>query len=420
MTNILDKIADEVDKIASKSTTTSSKKTAVNAETDTDNSVMGKLLAENPLEFPELGTVVEGKVIETTSSYILTDIGIFGTGIAFGKEAKDGMGGGKKIQIGDIVSAILIDTENEDGHLEISVREASHERAWGDIESKKAAEEIVETKILDANKGGLMVEVNGISGFLPVSQLSSEHYPRVEDGDKNKILDLLKKLVGEIIAVKIIDTHKEDEKLIVSEKAAISEKERAVISELKVGDVIDGEISGVVDFGAFVKFYPTAEAKEKNSNKLEGLVHISELAWQLIDNPKEIVKVGDSVQAKIIGIDDTRISLSVRALEKDPWGSVGETYKVGEIYEGTVDKINHFGVFVYLDKNIHGLAHVSEFQEVFPNKKMEDVLEVGEKYQWRVLSIEPKQHRMGLILVDENAKETKKEEVKEEKKEEKK
>ena len=117
------------------------------------------------------------------------------------------------------------------------------------------------------------------------------------------------------------------------------------------------------------------------------------------------MKVGDKVQAKIIGIDDTRISLSVRALAKDPWGDVAETYKVGEVYEGTVDKINHFGVFVYLDKNIHGLARISEFQEAYPNKKMEDVLESGEKYQWRVLSIEPKQHRMGLILVDGDKKE---------------
>ncbi|MFC1622828.1 30S ribosomal protein S1 [Patescibacteria group bacterium] len=397
MANILDKIADEVDKIKA-----SSKKTTV--VTEEDNSVMGKLLEENPIELPELGTVIEANVIEVTSNYVLVDIGSIGTGIAYGKEAKDGMSGGRKIQIGDKVSATLVDTENEDGYLEISIREASHERAWGDIESKKADEEIIETKILDANKGGLMVEVNGISGFLPVSQLSSEHYPRVEDGDKNKILDLLKKLVGEVIAVKIIDTNKEDEKLIVSEKAAISEKERAVISELKQGDVIEGEISGVVDFGAFVKFYPNEEAKEKDSNKLEGLVHISELAWQLIDNPKEIVKVGDKVQAKIIGIDDTRISLSVRALAKDPWGDVAEKYKVGEVYEGTVDKINHFGVFVYLDKNIHGLAHVSEFQEAYPNKKMEDVLEAGEKYQWRVLSIEPKQHRMGLILVDGDSK----------------
>jgi small subunit ribosomal protein S1 len=360
---------------------------------------MEKLVSKNPIGFPEVGDVLEGSIIEVASNFTLIDLGIIGTGIAFGKEAKDGMSGGKKVKPGDKVSATLISFENEDGYIEVSIREASHERAWTDIESKRDTEDVVETKILDANKGGLMVEVNGISGFLPVSQLSSEHYPRVEDGDKNKILELLKKMVGTILTVKIIDTNKEDEKLIVSEKAAASEKEREIISELKIGDVIEGEVSGVVDFGAFVKFFPKGEEGDE-SKKLEGLVHISELAWQLIDNPKQIVKVGDKVEAKIIGIDDTRISLSVRALETDPWENVSEKYKVGEIYTGKIDKINHFGAFVYLDQNIHGLAHVSEFQEAYPKKKMEDILEVGNEYQWRVLSIDPKNHRMGLVLVE--------------------
>ncbi|MDH4329927.1 MAG: S1 RNA-binding domain-containing protein, partial [Candidatus Moranbacteria bacterium] len=288
-------------------------------------------------------------------------------------------------------------------------------KAWNDIESKRDTEDVVETKILDANKGGLMVEVNGISGFLPVSQLSSEHYPRVEDGDKNKILELLKKLIGTTVLVKIIDTNKEDEKLIVSEKAAASEKEREIISELKVGDVIEGTISGVVDFGAFVKFFPVGEDRDENK-KLEGLVHISELAWQLIDNPKEIVKVGDKVKAKIIGIDDTRISLSVRALEIDPWETVADKYKVGETYSGKIDKINHFGAFVYLDKNIHGLAHISEFQDAHPNKKMDEVLEVGNEYKWKVLSIDPKNHRMGLVLANDTSSEKKEENKVEEKK----
>ncbi|KKT93315.1 MAG: RNA binding S1 domain protein, partial [Parcubacteria group bacterium GW2011_GWC1_45_14] len=294
--------------------------------------------------------------------------------------------------------------------IELSIREASYERAWDDLEMKVSAGDIISTKVLDANKGGLMVEINGITGFLPVSQLSSEHYPRVEDGDKNKILELLKRITGQEIQVRILDADRETEKLIVSERAASSEKEKAVISKLDKGDIVEGEISGVVDFGAFVKFMPPYKQDGQESDKLEGLVHISELAWQLIQNPRDVVKTGDKVRAKIIGIDDTRISLSMKALEKDPWSEIEKKYKVGDIVEGKVDKINPFGAFVYLDKDIHGLAHVSEFQEVYPGKKMEEVLVAGGSFQWKILSIEPKTHRMGLMLVKEDKKKTEKKE----------
>ncbi|HLC95229.1 MAG TPA: S1 RNA-binding domain-containing protein, partial [Patescibacteria group bacterium] len=215
--------------------------------------------------------------------------------------------------------------------------------------------------------------------------------------------DLLKKLIGQEVHVRILDADRENEKLIVSEKAAQSEKERALINMLHVGDVVSGEVSGVVDFGAFVKFTPPLkDGDKKPAEKLEGLVHISELAWQLIDDPREIIKTGDTVEAKIIGIEDTRISLSMKALKEDPWTAVLDTYKVGDIVPGKVDKINHFGAFVYLNKDIHGLAHVSEFQEVYPAKKIEDVFKEGETYSWKILSIEPKSHRMGLLPVKED------------------
>lgn len=398
MANILDKLAEEVDKI--KEDKVSNKKGA-----SKNVSLMEALLEKNPVEIPNVGDVLEGKVIEVFSNYILLDLGSLGTGIVLGKEVKDGLGT-NKIKKDDMVSATLTDLENEDGYIELSIREASYGKSWDDIESKKDTQDVVATKVLDANRGGLLVEINGINGFLPVSQLSSEHYPRVEDGDKNKILELLKKLVGKEIHVKIIDADRELEKLIVSEKAAMSEKEREVVSSLGVGDVISGEISGVVDFGAFVKFLPLSKKDSENdADKLEGLVHISELAWQLIDDPREIVKTGDKVEAQIIGIDDTRISLSIKALKKDPWSEIEKKYKVGDTVKGKVDKINPFGAFVYLDKDIHGLAHVSEFREAYPDQKMEEVLMAGENYDWKILSIESKEHRMGLMLVKKGANE---------------
>jgi small subunit ribosomal protein S1 len=361
------------------------------------------LLQTSQVQVPEVGGVVEGVVIAKESNNLLLDLGVLGIGIVYGVEMRDGMGIVNALKRGDSIKAMVVELENDEGYIELSVKQASYEKAWADLEEKKEEKMTVPTKILDANKGGLLIEVNGITGFLPVSQLSSEHYPRVEDGDKNKILELLKKLVGRELQVRILDAQRESEKLIVSEKAAQSEKEMALISELKKGDTVEGEVSGVVDFGAFVKFHPPGyKEDQKDTNidtRLEGLVHISELAWQLIDNPREIVKTGDHVKAKVIGIDDARISLSIKALKKDPWEAVEEKYNVGDEVEGKVDKINPFGAFVYLDRNIHGLAHISEFKDVYPGRSMEEVLEQGETYRWKILSIEPKDHRMGLLFL---------------------
>ena len=408
---ILDKLAEEVDKISEavvgdeaevlEDVSDNLTITTKSEPSEDTSSPMGALLEKHPLEIPQVGEVLEGAVIDVTSSSLLLDLGSLGTGIVLGKEIKDGLSGGK-LKKGDKVTATLIDLENEDGYIELSIREASYERAWDDLQRRRDVQDVFGTKVMDANKGGLMVEVNGITGFIPVSQLASEHYPRVEDGDKNKILELLKKLVGKELIVRILDADRETEKLIVSERAAMSEKEKEVISQMAIGDVIEGEVSGVVDFGAFVKFLPPAkEGSDRESDKLEGLVHISELAWQLIDDPRAIVKTGDKVKARIIGIDDRRISLSMKALEKDPWSEIDKKYKAGDIVEGKVDKINPFGAFVYLDQDIHGLAHVSEFQEIYPGKRMDEVLHGGETYKWKILSIEPKDHRMGLVIVKE-------------------
>jgi small subunit ribosomal protein S1 len=439
MTDILDNLAKEIDKIPASNASRSDagrdsadesvkkpkqeKEAVANSEEDT--SIMAKLLDDSDIKFPEVGDVIKGTVIEVGTNAIYLDIDPFGTGIVLGREMKDGMGGGK-LKIGSVVTATITDLENEDGYIELSIREASYEKAWEDLESKRDTQEKVSTKVLSANKGGLLIEINGISGFLPVSQLSGKNYPRVEDGDKNKILTLLKKLVNQELEVRILDADRESQKLIVSEKAAQKEKDREVISGLQINDVVEGEISGVVDFGAFVKFFApnnidTADLTEED--KLEGLVHISELAWQLIENPRDIVKVGQKVQAQIIGIDNDKISLSMRALEKDPWTVL--KHKVGDIVKGTVNKINHFGAFVYLNKDIHGLAHISEMSEMYPGKNIEELIKVGQEYDWKILSIEPKDHRMGLALIigakakkaEKPAVTEKKEDKKEEKKE---
>jgi len=375
---------------------------------DTEVKDLSTLLNEDTTTIPLVGDVVIGTVIDVASNHALIDLGPLGTGVVLGKEMRSGLSGNAKLHIGEEVSATLTSLENEDGDIEVSIREASYEKSWDDLREKLQNKAVIETKVLDANKGGLMVELNGIMGFLPVSQLANEHYPRVEDGDKNKILELLKELIGVSVNVRLLDADQENEKLIVSEKAAQSERDRELINRLRIGDEIEGEVSGVVDFGAFIKFdAPTGEDGKKAGKKLEGLVHISELAWQLIDDPREIVKTGDPVRVKVIGIEDTRISLSMKALKEDPWTKVSERYAVNQVVSGKVDKINHFGAFVYLDRDIHGLAHVSEFHDVYPGRKMEDIFRVGETYDWKILSIEPRAHRMGLLPVKESGKKTK-------------
>lgn len=407
MTDILDHLAEEVDKIPEeeisvpKSDSVSTNDSTKPAEEEVV-SIMSQLLEEESVCFPSIGETISGTVIEVSSNELYLDLAPFGTGIVLGKEIKDGLGNGK-LKIGDEITATVIDLENEDGFIELSVREASYEKAWDGLESKRDTQEKMMARIVSANKGGLLIEVNGISGFLPVSQLSSKNYPRVEDGDKNKILALLKKLVGKEMEVRILDADRETQKLIVSEKAAQSEKDKEVILSLNVGDVVEGEVSGVVDFGAFIKFSTKNETGEGEEKKLEGLVHISELAWQLIEDPRTIVKVGDKVKTKIIGLDADKISLSIRALQQDPWSNIAEKYLVGDVVTGTVNKINHFGAFVYLDKDIHGLAHISEMSEAHPGKNIDELIKAGEKYLWKILSIEPRDHRMGLVLTDKTA-----------------
>ena len=331
--------------------------------------------------------VIEGIILSKGKNEVYIDIPGYGLGVVRGRELYDDERILSKMKVGDGVFALVVEQENKDGNVELSFRKAGHERVWSGLKELLDKREIVETKILEANKGGLMVEINNVLGFLPVSQLATNHYPRVEDGDKNKILSILQSYVGEMFLVRVITADPEEEKLIVSEKAALEEQTKKKLSELSVGTMVEGVVTGVVDFGVFVKF----------GEELEGLVHISELAWQRIDDPKNLVKVGDKVKAQIISLDNDRISLSMKRLQKDPWSDVVKKYQVGQIVTGKVTKIMSFGAFVELDDDIHGLAHLGELA----SKEVSDPKEVvseGQEYAFKIISIEPASHRLGLSL----------------------
>ena len=359
--------------------------------------VMKEILDKANLIKPaRVGEIVEGKIIGLGQSSVYLDLGPMGTGIIFGREFYNSRNELKKHKMGDGINAKIVDLENEDGYIELSLSEAGKDIGWEALREKKEKGETIKVKVVGANKGGLLVEAEGLQGFLPVSQLSPEHYPRVEGADKEKILERLQQLVGEELEVKIFDVTPKEEKLIFSEKATDTEKLKEVLKDYTVGDVVEGEITGVVDFGAFMKFKP--ETSEEESPEMEGLIHISELDWQLIEDPSEVVEVGQSVKAKIIEItEDGRISLSLKALKKDPWLDIESKFKKEDVIKGKVTKINPFGAFIEVAPKIQGLVHISEFGT---KTKMEEQLEIGKEYKFEVLQIEPREHRMTLKLAE--------------------
>ncbi len=365
----------------------------------TDQTQTLEQLLENDLylKIPKAGDVIRGTILAASRREVRIDLGGIKTGVIRGRELYAESSEYASLKEGDEVEATVVELENENGEVELSFRFAGQKKAWEEISRLFKSGETIQVLVLDANKGGLIVRVENITGFLPVSQLAPEHYPRVTGGDKSKILEKLKSYVGQEMTVRVIDANEGDEKLIVSEKVMWEEKQKNVIAQHKIGDVVDGEVTALADFGAFVKF-----------DGLEGLVHISELAWQRIDHPRDVVRVGQTVRAEIIGIEGSKIFLSMKKLMTDPWANVATRYQIGDTVEGKILKINPFGLFVELDAEIHGLAHVSELSDT-PIDDMGKIANIGDVMKFRIVSIEPNEHRLGLSLKDKKAEETKEE-----------
>ena len=328
------------------------------------------------------GDTLKGIVTSVKKHEILIDLGAQGTGLVSRKEASFA----RNLNVGDEVTASVVDAEMPDGTVLLSLRKAVKDKGWDEIQAKFDNAEIVEIQPFDANRGGLLVEYEGIRGYLPVSQLSAEHYPRVGSADKDEILQRLNSLVGKTIRVRILDANKKENKLIFSEKEAIKDGLAARFAELKVGDVVKGIVTGVVDFGVFV-----------NVDGIEGLIHISEISWERVNNPADYVKVGETVEAKIIAIDKERLSLSMKQLVEDPWLSEVEGLKKGSKVEGTVTRITPFGAFVQISPAVEALVHVSELGEgsdVDPEK----VFTLNERKSFKVLDIDKDGRKISLSV----------------------
>ncbi len=395
----------------------SAKNEKVEEEKVSDAQDFKTLLLSHVLTIPKVGDVVKCKIISIVKGEVHVDIEGLTVGVVRGRELFGEAKEYANLKVGHEVEATVLELENENGEMELSFRIAGFARAWDNVRKWMADNMTIKAKVLSANKGGLMVQLEGLGGFVPVSQLNPEHYPRVMGGDKNRILEKLRELIGKEMEVKVIDVNEKEEKLIVSEKAVWEDTQKAVLESYKIGDVVEGEISALTSFGAFVKF----------GQDLEGLVHISEIAWQRIDHPKDILKVGDKIKAQIIQLDRSKIYLSVKRLVDDPWKLVKDKYKVGDKVAGKILKIEPFGLMVALDKDIHGLAHISELTDE-AGGSIQDKFKIGQTTDFEIVSLEPPEHRLGLRLfgvkgkvkkVEETKKEEKTEEVKEEKKEKK-
>ena len=343
---------------------------------------MDELLAAHDVKPLEAGDVVEGVVASVKKHEVWIDLGARGSGVGLRREIAHG----QPLEEGQTITVSVVDPEMEEGYALLSMRRAAKDRGWDELQRIFDAQEIIEVSPYDANRGGLLVEMEGIRGFLPVSQLAAGHYPRVSGADKEEILQKLHALVNKPIRVRVLDVSRKDNKLIFSEKEAVKDDMQARFAELKVGDEVEGVVTGVIDFGAFV-----------NVDGIEGLIHISEISWERVEDPRKYVKVGETVTAKIIAIDKDRLSLSLKQMQEDPWLNEVKAFKKGDIVEGKITRITPFGAFVQLSPAVEALVHVSEMSDeetVDPEK----IFQLNEKKQFKVLDIDTDARKIALSL----------------------
>lgn len=334
------------------------------------------------------GEVIEATVITKSKSELWVDIVGRSTGYIPANEIGESNRLIHDIEVGDAVYASVIVPENDEGYTILSIKRAARDRVWLDLASQFESKASLQATVVEANAGGLLLDAGGVRGFLPVSQLAPEHYPRVAGGDRELILDKLSKFIGQELTVQVLDMNQIENKLILSEKLARTQETAASLSKFKIGDEVTGKITGVVDFGAFVSF-----------EGLEGLIHISEIDWNRVNDPREHLSVGDEVKAKLISIEGSKVSLSLKRLKDDPWVKASEKFSEGDTVTGIVTRVTPFGAFVELNKDVSGLVHVSELSEEHVENPL-DVISVGDKSEFRILTIEPDAHRIALSIKD--------------------
>ncbi len=350
---------------------------------------MDHFLADTPAPLQE-GQIIDGVVSAIGRARVYIDIAPFGTGLIYGREYMNARDILRKVSVGDSIASKVVEPENEDGYIELSLKEARQALIWGEAEEAVKRGTVLSLEVKDANKGGLIIEWQGIQGFLPASQLSAENYPRVSDGNKDAILTALNELVGKHLSVAIITADQKEHKLIFSEKSLEEKEEKGEkLNKYEVGSVVSGEVTGAVDFGVFVKLEPG----------LEGLVHISEIDWGLVEDTKTLYKVGDNVDVKVIEVKDDKISLSIKQLKENPWVDASKKFSKGDVVDAVVIKYNKHGALASIQEGVAGLVHVSEFET---EENLKSSLSLGSVYKFKITLFEPNEQKMTLSYKEAN------------------
>lgn len=350
----------------------------------TSNITMDDLLADYEVKQLKAGDVVEGVVNTVKKHEVWVDLGANGLGVVMRREVAHG----QNLEVGQEIVTSVVEPEIEEGYALLSMRRAVKDRGWDELQRVHELGEIITITPYDANRGGLLIELEGIRGFLPVSQLSAGNYPRVSGADKDEILQKLNQLINKQIRVRILDVNRKENKLIFSEKEAIKDDMQDKFAKLKIGDEVEGVVTGVIDFGAFV-----------NVDGIEGLIHISEISWERVEDPKKYVKTGDEIKAKIIAIDKDRLSLSLKQMTGDPWLEEVKAFNKDDTVEGKVTRITPFGAFVQLSPSVEALVHVSEMSDeegVDPEK----IFQLNETKSFKVIDIDLEGRKIALSLKD--------------------
>lgn len=357
-----------------------------------DSNEMASLLESEGagIEFPVQGEIRKGMIASITPGQILVSVGAKSEGIITGKEYEmippaelaD-------LKIGQEIPVYVVNPEDQNGNLVLSYVRAREEQGWQIVDKMLGTKEAYHSSVIGFNKGGLIVPVGGLRGFVPASQISLTRRSEMS-GDTPE--QRWSKMIGQEIDVVVIEIDRERRRLILSERQASTEtreslKER-VIDELKEGEVRSGRVTSLADFGVFV-----------NINGADGLVHLSEISWDHINHPSEVLKVGQEVKVKVISVDreKKRIGLSIRQLQSDPWDEKAANFQVGQLVEGAITRLTKFGAFARLTDDVEGLIHISEISE----KRIEhpkEVLKEGDTVTLRIIKIDPGNHRIGLSL----------------------
>ena len=353
---------------------------------NTDMALFEELFEQSPeIKYPKEGEVISGTIVKVEKKNILVNVNNQFTGLVVSKEVGNTVDLGE-LKDGQPIDVMVLGDSVERGLLILSLKRANQIKNLTNLTKYNESEEVITVKPTEANKGGLLVDIDGLKGFIPVSQLTPLHYPRVEGANADKILEHLEGLVGKDFQVRVINVDEAGKKIIFSEKAAIAENREKALETLKEGDIVEGVVSGILSYGLFVTF-----------DGLEGLVHVSEIDWGHVNDPSKFAKVGMKVKVKVIGLDSDKISLSIKRLKENPWDVLSKKYTLGDSIVAPISRISKFGAFMNLEGGIQGLIHLSEISHGVV-KDIRDHVKVGEEVTAKIINFEPTKKRIGLSL----------------------